>query len=116
MRTLERERDDLKKRNAELEQRLRQLQTTVDNLVHEALGEQPSTQPPALPPAVGMVPRRSFGPFMTQFRPMFPRLMGCLTRLNWQSPLATRSERRRGQTCRRGRQAKGTIGTRRKRR
>lgn len=76
LKTLERERDDLKRRNAELEQRLRQLQTTVDNLVHEALGEQPSTQPAPLPPAVGMVPRRSFGPFMTQFRPMFPALNG----------------------------------------
>ena len=76
LKTLERERDDLKKRNAELEQRLRQLQATVDNLVHEALGEQPSTQPSALPPAVGMVPRHSFGPFMTQFRPMFPPFNG----------------------------------------
>ena len=77
LKTLERERDDLKRRNAELEQRLRQLQTTVDNLVHEALGEQPSTQPsPLPPPAVGMVPRRSFGPFMTQFRPMFPPFNG----------------------------------------
>jgi cell division septum initiation protein DivIVA len=76
LRTLERERDDLKKRNADLEQRLRQLQTTVDNLVHEAVGEQPFAQPPALPPAVGMVPRRAFGPFMTQFRPMFPPFNG----------------------------------------
>jgi cell division septum initiation protein DivIVA len=76
LRTLERERDDLKKRNADLEQRLRQLQTTVDNLVHEAVGEPPSTQSPALLPAMGMVPRRGFGPFMTQFRPMFPPFNG----------------------------------------
>lgn len=76
LKTLERERDDLKRRNAELEQRLRQLQTTVDNLVHEALGEQPSAQLSPLLPAVGMVPRRSFGPFMTQFRPMFPPFNG----------------------------------------
>jgi hypothetical protein len=76
VKTLERERDDLKKRNADLEQRLRQLQATVDNLVHQALGEQSAPQAFGLPPSVGMVPRRSFGPFMTQFRPMFPPLNG----------------------------------------
>ena len=54
LQALERERDDLKKRNAELEQRLRQLQTTVDNLVHDAVGEQPAAQRPVFPPMVGM--------------------------------------------------------------
>jgi len=76
LQALERERDDLKKRNAELEQRLRQLQTTVDNLVHEAVGEQPAAQRPVFPPMVGMAPPRGFGPFMTQFRPMFPPFNG----------------------------------------
>ena len=70
-----RERDELKKRNADLEQKLKQLQAAVDNVVHQALDEQPgATSGPA--PAPGVFGRRPFGPFVSQYRPMFPPFGG----------------------------------------
>jgi hypothetical protein len=74
---IERERDDLKKRNADLEQRLKQLQASVDNQVHQALGQPESTraysfQPTPGQPTPGMYGRRMPGPFVGQFRPVFP--------------------------------------------
>jgi hypothetical protein len=70
------ERDDLKKRNADLELRLKQLQATVDDVVHQALGEQPAARPFALPPLTGTITRRPMGPFISQFRPVFPPFGG----------------------------------------
>jgi len=78
LKAVERERDDLRKRNAELELRLKQLQATVDNLVHQALGEQPAAPPTPLPPPVGVFPRRPLGPIITRFRPMFPPFPGTI--------------------------------------
>jgi hypothetical protein len=75
LKAVERERDDLRKRNAELELRLKQLQATVDNLVHQALREQPAPPVPIPPqpgrPTSGMLPPRPLGPFIGRFRPPF---------------------------------------------
>jgi cell division septum initiation protein DivIVA len=76
LKALQRERDDLKRRNADLELRLKQLQATVDSLVHQALGEQPAAPPAPLPPAAGLFPRQALGPVITRFRPMFPPFPG----------------------------------------
>jgi hypothetical protein len=50
IKTLERERDELKKRNGVLELRLKQLQATVDKEVAEALGRSSSDQAVVAPP------------------------------------------------------------------
>jgi hypothetical protein len=71
---VERERDDLKKRNADLVLRLKQVQAAVDDHVHQALGDS-APAPFALPPSAVMSGRRP-GLFMTQFRPMFPPFNG----------------------------------------
>jgi hypothetical protein len=76
LKAVERERDELKKRNADLELRLKQLQATVDNLVHQALGEQPPAPPTPLPPPATMFPRRVPGPVFARFPPMFPPFRG----------------------------------------
>jgi hypothetical protein len=76
LKAVERERDDLKIRNADLEMRLKQLQATVDNLVHQALGEKSVSPAFAAPPSAGMVPRRFSGPYVSQFRPIFPPFGG----------------------------------------
>jgi hypothetical protein len=77
LKEVERERDDLKRRNADLEQRLKQLQATVDQQVHQALGEpQQGARAYAFPPADGAFGRRPPGPFVSQFRPMFPAFGG----------------------------------------
>jgi hypothetical protein len=76
LRAVQRERDALKRRNADLEMRLKQLQTTVDNVVRSALGEQPAPRPSALPPYGGAYARRPLGPFISRFRPTFPPFGG----------------------------------------
>jgi hypothetical protein len=76
LKEVERERDELKKRNADLELRLKQLQAAVDDQVHQALGE---TVPPhafAFPPSGAMSTRQPVGPFISRFRPMFPPFNG----------------------------------------
>jgi hypothetical protein len=75
LKVAERERDELKKRNAELESRLKQLQSTVDGLVNQALGDHAAAAT-ELPPPVGMIPRRAVGPYISQFRPMFSPFNG----------------------------------------
>jgi hypothetical protein len=73
LKEVERERDDLKRRNAELEQRLKQLQATVDDQVHQALGEGgEGVRAYAFPPPAGAFGRRGPRPFVSQYRPMFP--------------------------------------------
>jgi hypothetical protein len=72
LKSIEHERDDLKRRNADLEQRLKQLQASVDNQVHQALGEPESTRAYSFQPTPGMYGRRMPGPFVGQFRPVFP--------------------------------------------
>lgn len=76
LKAVERERDELKGRNADLELKLKQLQATVDNLVHQALGEQPATPPFLPPPSAGSYSPRPQGPFVTRFRPMFSPFSG----------------------------------------
>ena len=76
LKEVERERDDLKKRNAELEQRLKQVQASVDDQVHQALTEPPGPRAYAFPPQGGTFGRRMSGPFVSQFRPMFPPFSG----------------------------------------
>jgi len=68
---VERERDELKKRNADLEARLRGLQTTVDKLVRDAVGEQKNEAPPYWS-AAPMIPQRPAPPFGPRFGPMMP--------------------------------------------
>lgn len=75
LKEVERERDDLKQRNADLEQRLKQLQATVDDQVHQALGE-PQGPRAFVPPPGGAFGRRFAGPFVSQFRPVFPSFGG----------------------------------------
>jgi hypothetical protein len=69
---IERERDDLKRRNADLEQRLKQLQGSVDNQVQQALGAAESTRANSFSPPPAAYGRRMAGPFVGQFRPVFP--------------------------------------------
>jgi hypothetical protein len=76
LKAVERERDDLKRRNAELEQRLKQVQASVDDQVHQALAEPQSPRAYAFPPQGGNFSRRMSGPFVSQFRPMFPPFSG----------------------------------------
>jgi hypothetical protein len=76
LKEVERERDDLKRRNAELEQRLKQLQASVDDQVHQALGEREGARAYAFPPQAGTFGRRMPGPYVSQFRPMFPPFGG----------------------------------------
>jgi hypothetical protein len=76
LKAVERERDELKGRNADLELKLKQLQATVDNLVHQALGERPATPPFSPPPSAGSYSPRPQGPFVTRFRPMFSPFSG----------------------------------------
>jgi hypothetical protein len=73
-----RERDELKRRNAHLELRLKQLQTAVDGLVHQALSEQPPVSPSPLPPSAGVLPRPYSGPIITRFRPIYPLFPGTM--------------------------------------
>jgi hypothetical protein len=72
LKEMERERDDLKRRNADLEQRLKQLQASVDNQVHQALGEPENARAYSFQPPAGMYGRRMPVPFVGQFRPVFP--------------------------------------------
>jgi len=89
IKALERERDELKKRNGVLELRLKQLQATVDKQVTEALELFPSDQaaaspptphPPAEPPsgaAPATPPANSSGtPYWRQTWPVYPRFGG----------------------------------------
>lgn len=78
LKAVERERDELKKRNADLEQRLKQLQASVDDQVHQALGEAAASATPgfAVPPSAGTYPRRLSGPYFSQFRPIFSPFSG----------------------------------------
>jgi cell division septum initiation protein DivIVA len=69
---IERERDDLKRRNADLEQRLKQLQGSVDNQVQQALGAAESNRAYSFSPPPAAYGRRMAGPFVGQFRPVFP--------------------------------------------
>jgi hypothetical protein len=76
LKEIERERDELKRRNAELEQRLKQVQASVDDQVHQALAEPQGPRAYAFPPQGGTFSRRMSGPFVSQFRPMFPPFSG----------------------------------------
>jgi hypothetical protein len=79
LQALQRERDELKKRNAELEARLKTLQATVDTIVRQALGQAvppPIPMPPPEAPA-GTAPRRRI-PFVGRFPPMFPPFPGTI--------------------------------------
>jgi hypothetical protein len=76
LKDVERERDDLKRRNADLEQRLKQLQASVDDQVHQALGEREGVRAYGFSPQAGTFGRRMPGPFVSQYRPMFPPFGG----------------------------------------
>jgi hypothetical protein len=73
---VERERDELKKRNADLELRLKQLQAAVDDQVHQALGETGTARTLTFPSSGAMSARQPVGPFISRFRPMFPPFNG----------------------------------------
>jgi hypothetical protein len=76
LKEVERERDELKRRNAEFELRLKQVQSSVDDQVHQALNE--PSNPPAytFPPQGRAFGRRVPGPFVSQFRPTFAPFSG----------------------------------------
>src|ERR1700685_517134 len=79
LQALQRARDALKKRNAELEARLKTLQATVDTIVRQALGQAvppPIPMPPQEAPA-GTTSRRRI-PFVGRFPPMFPAFPGTI--------------------------------------